>query len=91
MEEANCQFLGVDKDGLQEFKNVLDDLLIRSEEFLIKVTDKKFDVRNFCCWLNKAVIKTIQENEVEIENLKFDMNQYKFNMSRLLNFISSDF
>ena len=32
---------------------------MRSEEFLIKITDAKFDVRNFCFWLNKGVIKSV--------------------------------
>jgi len=36
------------------------------------------------------VIKSSQENEIEIENLKFDINSFKFNFSRLLNFLSDD-
>ncbi len=90
MEEANSQFLGISKEKLQQFKELINNLFTRSDEFLIKITDAKFDVRNFCFWLNKSVIKSSQENEIEIENLKFDINSFKFNFSRLLNFLSDD-
>ena len=71
-------------------RDFLNHLFTLAEEFLIKVTDAKFDTRNFCYWLNKSVIKSSQENENEIENLKFELNSFKFNFSRLLNFLSDD-
>ena len=48
MEEANSQFLGISKEKLQQFKELINNLFTRSDEFLIKITDAKFDVRNFC-------------------------------------------
>ena len=90
MNKETYQFLGLSVEDLKTLREFINHLFTQTEEFLIKITDAKFDTRNFCYWLNKSVIKSSQENENEIENLKFELNSFKFNFSRLLNFLSDD-
>lgn len=51
-------------------------LYTTSEELLMSATESKLNIRNLLVWLNKNVIKTSQENEIEIENHKSELNKY---------------
>jgi len=75
-------FFGIDQEVLQKTTQFVSELYVRADKFLKELTETKIDTRNFIIWMNKCVIKT--SGDAEIENTKSHLAKLSFDIRRLI-------
>jgi len=75
-------FFGIDQEVLQKTSQFVSELYVRADKFLKELTETKIDTRNFIIWMNKCVIKT--SGDAEIENTKSHLAKLSFDIRRLI-------
>jgi hypothetical protein len=87
--EETYLLLGLELEDLKKFSDYLVKLHLKSDQFLNDVTEAKINVRNLIVWMNKCVLKNM-ENETEIENSKSYLNKFSFDLDRLYHLLEDD-